>query len=343
MAVKVKSYFKIEVGDKTAVKVHNTLTPEYKFLLQGLLTYGQNYRSPYSYYSVSFQPPSNIYVVLLNQGTIVARLPAKLQSYNEQINVINISSCQNNLTSCNLDSLSFQLEYGATDETDDSYTFDEIQIWADNLYAIAYAKTNSVTKNPNTFIKVTWDATVTIESNGVLYIPGCTNFSFTLNSQVALPNYQPLLCLNIPYIIVALTLVPYDLIPHNTFLYTQLSGLLYVLEARIPPHVGVPGSGSSIVAQIPRILPHVSVSGFGSLSHIQLLDFQGVQYYVIGNTAYPISEPFILTNTQQSNTITLFLLYGISNNYFIYTTTITVNVQYFKLYSPTLVINIIEE
>ena len=323
MVVKVKSYFKIEVGGATQVKVHNTLTPEYKFLLQGLLTQGQGYRTPYSYYSVLFQPPSNIYVVLLNQGTVVARLPAKLQNYTEQINTVSTSSCQDNLTSCNLNSLTFQLEYGATDETDDSYTFDEIQIWADNLYAIAYTKINSVTKNPNTFIKVTWDATVTIESNGVLYIPGCTNFSFTFNSQVALPNYQPLLCMNIPYIIVALTLVPYDLIPQNTFLYTQLSGLLDVLKAHIPAHVGVPGSGS--------------------LSPTQLLDFQGVQYYVIGNTAYPISEPFILTNTQQSNTITLFLLYCINDNYFIYTTSITVNVQYFKLYNPTLVINVIEE
>jgi len=315
VAVKIKSYFKIEVGDKTAVKVHNTLTPEYKFLLQGLLTYGQGYRAPYSQYSVSFQPPSNIYIVLLNQGTIVARLPAELVSYNEQINTVSTGSCQNNLTSCNLDSLSFQLEYGATDETDDSYTFDEIQIWADNLYAIAYANVGSVTKHSNTFIKVTWDATVTIESNNVLYIPGCTNFSFTFNAQVALPNYQPLLCMNIPYIVVAITLVPYNLIPQNTFLYTQLSALLKILN----------------------------ISG----SDIQLLNLQGIQYYVVaqsnGNIAYPISEPFILTNMQQSNTITLFLLYGINNNYFIYTTSITVNVQYFKLYIPTLTISIIEE
>jgi hypothetical protein len=327
VAVKIRSYFKVEVGGKTAVKVHNTLTPEYKYLLQGLLTQGQGYRAPYSNYSVSFQPPSNIYIVLLNQGTVVARLPAELSSYNEQINTVSTSSCQDNLTSCNLDSLTFQLEYGATDETDDSYTFDEIQIWADNLYAIAYANVKSVTKNPNTFIKVTWDATVTIESNGVLYIPGCTNFSFTFNAQVKLPNYQPFLCLNIPYIIVALTLVPYNLIPQNTFIYTQLSGLIDVLKARIPPHVGIPGSGSVPPAQ--------------------LLDFQGVQYYVVaqsnGNTVYPITEPFALTNTQQSSTLTLFLLYGISDNYFIYTTALTVNVQYFKLYIPTLVINVIEE
>jgi len=305
----------VQVGYKNVFKVHNTLTPEYKFLLQGLLTYGQSYRVPYSYYSVPFKAPSNIYVVLLNQGTVVARLPARLQSFNEQINTVNTSSCQNNLTSCNLGLLTFQLEYGATDETNDSYTFDEIQIWADNLYAIAYTKINPVTKNPNTFISVKWDATVTIESNDVLYIPGCTNFSFMYNVQLELPNYQPLLCMNIPYIIVAITLVPYNLIPQNTFLYTQLSALLKLLN----------------------------ISGSGSTPPTQLLNLQGVQYYVANNIVYPMSEPFILTNTQQSNTLTLFLLYGINNNYFIYTTCITVSVQYFKLYIPTLIINVVEE
>jgi len=319
MAVRIKSYFKVQVGDKGTIKVHNTITPEYKFLLQGLLTQGQGYRSPYSYYSVAFVAPSNIYVVLLNQGTVVSRLPAKLNNYNEQINVINTNTCQNNLVSCNLDSLTFQLEYDATDETNDTYTFDEIQIWADNLYAIAYVKTGSVTKNPNSFIKVTWDATVTIESNDVLYIPGCTNFSFMFNTQVELANYQSFLCMNIPYIIVAITLVPYNLIPKDTFLYTQLSTLLKVLN----------------------------ITGSGSILPTQLLNLQGVQYYVVaqsnGNIAYPISEPFILTNTKQSNTVTMFLLYSINNNYFIYTTNLVSNVQYFKLYIPTLIINVIEE
>jgi hypothetical protein len=319
MAVKIKSYFKVQVGDRGTIKVHNTLTPEYKFLLQGLLTQGQGYRAPYSYYSVAFEAPSNIYVVLANQGTIVARLQAKLGKYNEQIKVINTNTCQNNLVSCNLDSLTFELEYNATDETNDSYTFDEIQIWADNLYAIAYTKVGSVTKNANSFIKVTWEANVTIESNDVLYIPGCTNFSFMFNSQVELPNYQSFLCMNIPYIIVAITLVPYNLIPQNTFLYTQLSTLLKVLN----------------------------ITGSGSVLPTQLLNLQGVQFYVVaqanGNIAYPMSEPFILTDKKESNTITMFLLYGINNSYFIYTTNLVANVQYFKLYIPTLIINVIEE
>jgi len=315
MAIKIRSHFRVELCDRDSIKVHNTITPEYKLLLQGLLTNGQGYFTSYPYYSVAFEAPSIIYIVLVNQGTIVARLPVKLQNFNEQINTLNTNTCQNNLVSCNLDSLTFQLQYEVTDETDDTYTFDEIQIWADNLYVIAYANVGSITKNPNSFIKVTWDATVTIESNDVLYIAGCTNFSFTLNSQITLPNFQPFLCVNIPYIIVAITLVPYNLIPQGTFLYTQLSTLLRILN----------------------------ISSSGSLLPTQLLNLQGVQFYVINNNAYPISEPFILTNTQQSNTITLFLLYGINNNYFIYTTSLIVNVQYFKIYIPTLIINVIEE
>lgn len=309
------------VGESDPKRVHNNLSVEYVYLLQGLLTQGQQYRAPYSSYTVNFIPPSNIYFVFLNNGTVVARIPAKLLKYNENIQVINTSQCQNNLISCNLNSLTFSLEHGGTDETNDSYTFDEIQLWADNEYMIAYVNTGSTTKNANSFIKVTWDATVTIESDGVLYIPGCTNFSFTFNFQLQLNGYQNFLCLNLPYIIVALTLVPYPLIPQNTFLYTQLTTLLKVLN--------------------------ISTASGGNLLPTQQLQLQGVQYYVVagvnGNTAYPISEPYILLNTQQSPTISLFLLYGVNNNYFIYTTSLSVTVQYFKLYIPTLIINVVEQ
>jgi len=323
--VKVNSHFSISIGDVKGVppkRKHNTLSAEYKYLLQGLLTVGQSYKAPYSGYTVSFTPPSNMYFVLVNNGVAVARIPAKLISYNEQFSTVNTSTCQNNLISCNLNNITFTLEYSATDETNDTYTFDEVQLWADNEYMIAYAVVGTTTKNANTFIRVTWDAVVTIDSDNVLYIPGCTNFSFTFNFQLQLNNYQPLLCLNIPYIIVALTLIPYNVMPQNTFLYTQLSTLLQILNIHT-------STGSS------NVLP------------TQQLQLQGVQYYVVaginGNTAYPISQPYILTNTQQSPTISLFLLYGINNNYFIYTTSLSVTVQYFKLYIPTLVINVIEE
>ncbi|AAL27764.1 hypothetical protein SIFV0055 [Sulfolobus islandicus filamentous virus] len=308
MKVKVRSYFTISVEDRTK-RLHNTLSAEYIYLIQGLLTQGQSYKAPYSGYTVAFTPPSNMYFVFLSNGVVVARFPAKLLSYNENINTVNASQCQNNLTSCNLNNLLFSLEYSSTDETNDTYTFDEVQLWADNEYMIAYASVGTTTKNVNTFVRVTWDAIVTIESDNVLYIPGCTDFSLMLNLQLQLNNYQPYLCLNLPYIIVALTLVPYSLVPQNTFLYTQLSTLLKILN----------------------------------ISSTQQLQLQGVQYYVVGNTVYPISQPYIIINTQQPNTITLFLLYGINNNYFIYTTSLSVTIQYFKLYIPTLTINMVEQ
>jgi len=307
MGIKVKSFFNVKIGNMTHVKIHNTLAPGYINLLQGLLTKGQ--------LAVPFNAPSNIYIVLFNQGTVVAKLPAKLGNFVEQISPINTNTCQNNLTSCNLKSLTFQLEYIATDETNDAYAFDEIQIWADNYYAIAYAEVSTITKNSSTFLTITWEATVTITSNNVLYIPGCNNFSFTYNTQVNLQNFQPLLCLNIPYIIVAVTLIPYSLIPQDSFLYSQLSALFTVLG----------------LVKLPSTPP------------TQLLVFQGVQYYVVGNTAYPISQPFTLSNTQQSNTITLYLLYGINSNYFIYTTCLSATLQYQQKYTPVLTINITEE
>jgi len=211
--------------------------------------------------------------------------------------------------------VSFSIKYTATDETNDEYEFDEIQIWADNEYMIAYVVIGTVTKQSNSFISVTWNADVTIESNGVFYISGCTDLTFTYNYNLNLPGYQPFLCINIPYVIVALTLIPYSLIPQNTFLYQQVSNLLQVL----------------------------GISASGSASPVQQLNFQGVTYYVINNVAYPISQPYVVYNTQQSNTVSIFLLYGINNNYFIYTTSITTSLQYFKPYIPTLAINIIEE
>jgi len=319
MRVKINSKFTVKLynGDGVTydVSVHNTLSAEYKLLLQGLLTTGSSISSSYYGYSFTYYPPSNIYVVLVNNGVVVARLTAKLDKFNEDVNVMSTTNCKNDLKSCNLNGLSFTIRYTASDETNDTYTFDEIQIWADNEYMIAYVVIGTVTKQSNSFISVTWDANVTIESNGVFYMPGCTDLSFTYDYNLNLAGYQPFLCVNLPYIIVALTLIPYDMIPQNTFLYQQVSNLLNV--------VGIYATGGS--------------------SPVQQLIFQGVTYYVINNVAYPIYQPYIIYDRSQPNTVTLFLLYGINNNNFIYTTTLTSTLQYFKPYIPTLIINVIEE
>jgi len=319
MRVRVNSWFTVTLYNKYGITYdiseHNTLSVEYKELLQKLLTTGSTFNSNYYGYSFTYYPPYNIYVVLVNNGVVVARLPAKIDKFSEAYSTVNTASCQNNLKSCNLNNVSFIIKYVATDETNDEYEFDEIQIWADNEYMIAYAVIGTVTKYSNSFISVTWNANVTIESNGVFYIPGCTDLTFTYNYNLNLAGYQPFLCINIPYIIVALTLIPYSLIPQGSFLYNQVANLLSVL----------------------------GISTLGIVSPVQQLNFQGVTHYVINNNAYPINQPYVIYNTQQSNTVSLFLLYGINNNYFIYTTTITTSLQYFKPYIPTLVINVIEE
>jgi len=319
MRVRVNSRFTVTLYNKDGITYdvteHNTLSVEYKGLLQSLLTTGSTFNLNYYGYSFTYYPPYKIYVVLVNNGVVVARLPAKLDGFGEEVNTVSTAGCQNNLKSCNLNSVSFRIKYTATDETNDEYEFDEIQIWADNEYMIAYVVIGTVMKQRNSFISVTWNADVTIESNGVFYIPGCTDLTFTYNYNLNLAGYQPFLCINVPYVIVALTLIPYSLIPQNTFLYQQVSNLLQVL----------------------------GISASGSASPVQQLNFQGVTYYVINNVAYPVNQPYIIYNKQQSNTVSIFLLYGINNNYFIYTTAITTSLQYFKPYIPTLAINIIEE
>jgi len=319
MRVSINSKFTVKLYDKDGttydVSGHNTLSAEYKSLIKGLLSTGSSLGSSYYGYSFKYYPPSNIYVVLAYNGIAVKRLTAKLDKLNEVVNTVSTTKCKNDLKSCNLSGMSFSVKYTATDETNDTYTFDEVQIWADNEYMIAYLVIGKVTKQGNSFISVTWDANVRIESNGVFYMPGCTDLTFTYDYNLNLAGYQPFLCVNLPYIIVALTLIPYDLIPQNSFLYQQVSNLLNVL----------------------------GVSTTGGSSPVQQLVFQGVTYYVINNVAYPIYQPYIIYDRSQNNTVTLFLLYGVNNNNFIYTTTLTSTLQYFKPYIPTLVINVIEE
>lgn len=304
--VKIRSFFTVEVGDKR-LKTHNTLTEEYKYVVQGLMTQGSNFTGYYGY-SIHFAPPSSMYFVLLYKGVVVARIPAKLASFNEEFTISSPSSC-NNLSQCNMSPMSFSLKYSATDETNNAYKFDEVQLWADNEYAIAYATVGEVTKDANMFIRVTWDANVKLNGNNVLYTPACKNFSLMYNAQVSLSNFQSYVCLNLPYAILVMTLVPYSYLPNNTYAYTVISSLIQVL----------------------------------SLSNIKSLNLQGVTHYVINGVAYPITHPYIILNQNQSNTVTVMLLYGVNDSYFVYTLPLKATLQYYKLYFPTLVINVIEE
>jgi len=326
MKVTIDSRFKVEVRNKKIIlhkiEKHNMISPQYQDLLNALLTSGSSSNMNFLPQG-KYQPPSQMYFFLENTNQqpvpTSVRLQATLQSFNEDFSTMSTSSCSPTLGSCNLQYVTFTLKYTAVDESSNSYSFNLMQLFGNmpsyGAYSIALTQTNTITKNSNDFLSLSWDATVTIESSGIFYIPGCSDPTFKMNYPVNLNGYQPLLCINLPYIIVALTLIPYNLIPQNSFLYNQVNNLLQIL--------GISSSGAGLPTE--------------------QLDFQGVQYYVIGNTAYPINQPYSITNTQQSNIIYIFLLYGVNNNYFIYTLAQTQYLNYNTQYVPKLTINFTTE
>ena len=208
--------------------------------------------------------------------------------------------------------MAFTLTHTAVDSSSDSFTFDTIQIIAgtssSETYPIAYTSVNSVTKGSSDTLNVSWKATVTITSNGALYIPGCDDPTFKASEGYFnvqnLSTFQPLLCLNLPYILVALSLIPYNQIPQNSFLYKQVNILMGVF-------------GSSLSTGIPAF------------------SYQGVQYYVVNNVAYPINQPYPGQNTGAS----IALIYGINDTYFFYTLILEEYLQSGYSYIPRLTIN----
>jgi len=308
MNVKINSQFTVTLRNKDNIlhstKKHNAIYQAYQNLLRQLLVSG----SPYP--KGKYYPPSNVYIVLSNNGNVVKQIPATLESFNENFDTISTSNCSPTLGSCNLDHMSFTLKHTAVDSSTDSYTFDTIEIVAGTstteTYGIAYTNINSVTKSSSNTLTVSWKATVTIVSNGVFYIPGCTDPTFKANYSVNnLETFQPLLCLNLPYILTALSLIPYNQIPQNSFLYKQVNILLSVF-------------GASLSSAIPA------------------LSYQGVQYYVVKNTAYPINQAYPGNNAD----VFMIFLYGINNTYFFYSLQVSAYLVSGFSYTPLLTVNL---
>jgi hypothetical protein len=66
------------------------------------------------------------------------------------------------------------------------------------------------------------------------------------------------------------------------------------------------------------------------------LDYQGVQYYVINNQAYPINQPY---QSEVNSTVNVILLYGVNDDYFFYTLPISQSLSFGMSYTPALTIN----
>jgi hypothetical protein len=344
MSVRIDSKFKIILKRTTRQGVtlvkHNNIEPFYETLLRSLFIAGSafspkyydlpvwNYQ-PFQTYPPTGQrtllnygvfPPANIYFTLLNNGNVVKLIPAQLKLFNENFNTISTSGCNNDIGPCNLQNMPFYLGYEAIDESSDTYTFNEIVIVAGssptpptappgNAYSIAYTNVNSITKNNGDVLGISWLASVTISSNNVFYLPGCTDLSLTYSNNLGgLVGFEPYLCVNIPYIIVGLSLIPYSQIPPNSFLYQQVNNLLGILKITTP--VTVPLG--------------------------QLLNFLGISHQVIGNVAYLAADLYSINSQSQSSTVTYFLLYGINSHYFIYTLPQTQTLQPNLLYVPKL-------
>ena len=346
MSVRIDSKFKITLKRKDntlyELKKHNNIDPFYENLLRSLFTVGSatsatfysppvpNYQ-PYQTYPPTGQrnvllnygvyPPANVYFVLLNNGNVVKWIPAQLKLFNENFNTISTSGCNNNIGPCNLQNMSFYLGYEAIDGSSDIYAFNEIAIVAgspitmpatppSNAYPIAGTTINTFTKSDGDVLGLSWLASVTISSNNILYLPGCTDLSLKYSSNLGgLTGFEPYLCVNIPYIIVGLSLIPYGQIPQNSFLYKQVNNLLAILGITTPTNTPLG----------------------------QLLNFAGISHYVIGETAYLWPSPI---SVNQSSSVTYFLLYRIlynENNYlFIYTLPQTQTLQPNTLYAPEL-------
>ena len=91
MNIKINSQFIVTVRNKDNIlhstKKHNAIYQFYQNLLGELLVSG----SPYP--RGSYYPPSNVYIVLLNNDNVVKQIPATLESLNENFNTISTSNC----------------------------------------------------------------------------------------------------------------------------------------------------------------------------------------------------------------------------------------------------------
>ena len=141
-----------------------TVTQDFIYLANALVI--QGYKST-SYYVSDLTRQSTFYIVLLNNGNVVAQLPVSGFRYTE----VNFS----------LETL----DYTATDSSSNSYTFDEIQLWGGNQYIITDDKLQqSITKNANLPLCITISLKLCVTAN---------NYNNTVNVTITpSPNVSPI-------------------------------------------------------------------------------------------------------------------------------------------------------
>ncbi|MCI4436812.1 MAG: hypothetical protein JHC33_08410 [Ignisphaera sp.] len=309
--MRLDGWYTIELreNDKVVyrVKKHNIIQP-YQYLVRNLLISGSSNITAIP--NNTFTPPSGIEFMLedtTQNPPALVRINASLVNLNENLNNVNMQQCNSTPSLCDFNQMTINLRFSATDNSNNSYSFNYISLFgiepSGAEYGISLTQLSSkVTKSSTQTLTVIWDATITINSNSIFDLLVCTDPSLKYSIPVNnLSGYKPLMCVNLPYIISMLPLIPYSQIPQNSFLYQTLNILLNAV-------------GTSI----------------------QNLNLQGVQYYVYNGTAYPINQPITLTNSQQCSNFTIYLLYGVNNNYFLYSKPLSPAVQCNTQYYPKL-------
>ena len=203
------------------------------------------YKSASSYVSgLSTQP--TFYIVLLNNGSVVAQLPVSEFQYRE------FSPTEQSLT------------YTAVDNSNNQYTFNEVQLWAGNQYIITDdTLQQSVTKQSTVPITVTVVVTLETSTNTVNAVgiiiskglimpaPVTTFWSFTKCPAICTP-------MPIQNFIILLLLIP-------TSYYSKLNNTLFMCTYnQLPLNQSNPLSSINGVTAVYIALPVVNLDTHSS-------------------------------------------------------------------------------
>jgi len=177
----LKHNVEIETKD-TIVVTHNAMSNDFLYLVAQLLENGASAVGSYTYTGFT-QFPNLVYLVLLNNGSIVNTMPMSVEAF---------QFLQNSST----------LVLHAIDESPSAYTFNELYLFATYngilAYPIAHVTVNPISKSSTSFVSVSWTVTITVGNELVIpymqqqFISTCTNL-FSKITQIQ-SNVQNVTC-----------------------------------------------------------------------------------------------------------------------------------------------------
>ena len=218
----LKHNVEIETKD-TIVVTHNAMSNDFLYLVAQLLENGANAVGSYTYTGFT-QFPNVVYLVLLNNGSIVNTMPMSVEAF---------QFLQSSST----------LVLHAIDESSSAYTFNELYLFATYngilAYPIAHVTVNPISKSSTSFVSVSWTVTITVGNELVIpymqqqFISTCTNLSSKI-AQVQ-SNTQNVTCQSLAsqyfgsyqgsialFLITSLILYSPNLLNFNNQLYISL-------------------------------------------------------------------------------------------------------------------------